>query len=74
MAHDDKKWTKGMTPAQKEKFETEDNKNDSKLANKIKGYMSTAKTVRSKEKDAAAKAKEKPAAKKAETKKKPKKK
>lgn len=74
MAHDDKKWTKGMTPAQKEKFETEDSKNDSKLASKIKGYMSTAKTVRSKEKDAAAKAKEKPAAKKAETKKKPKKK
>jgi hypothetical protein len=55
--------------------ETEDKKNDSKLANKIKdGYMSTAKTVRSKEKDVAAKAKEKPAPKKAEIKKKPKKK
>ena len=75
MAHDDSKWTKGMTPAQKTKFETEDKKNDSKLANKIKdGYMSTAKTVRSKEKDVAAKSKEKPAPKKAETKKKPKKK
>ena len=74
MAHDDNKWTKGMTPAQKNKFETEDKNNDSKLANKIKGYMSTAKTVRSKEKDVAAKAKEKPAPKKAETKKKPKKK
>ena len=74
MAHDDNKWTKGMTPAQKSKFETEDKKNDSKLADKIKGYMSTAKTVRSKEKDVAAKAKEKPAPKKAETKKKPKKK
>ena len=74
MAHDDNKWTKGMTPAQKNKFETEDKKNDSKLADKIKGYMATAKTVRSKEKDVAAKAKEKPAPKKAETKKKPKKK
>ena len=74
MAHDDNKWTKGMTPAQKNKFETEDKKNDSKLADKIKGYMSTAKTVRRKEKDVAAKAKEKPAPKKAETKKKPKKK
>ena len=74
MAHDDNKWTKGMTPAQKNKFETEDKKNDSKLANKIKGYMSTAKTVRSKEKDVAAKAKEKPAPKKVEIKKKPKKK
>ena len=74
MANDDNKWTKGMTPAQKNKFETEDKKNDSKLANKIKGYMSTAKTVRSKEKDVAAKAKEKPAPKKAEIKKKPKKK
>ena len=74
MAHDDNKWTKGMTPAQKNKFETEDKKNDSKLADKIKGYMSTAKAVRSKEKDVAAKAKEKPAPKKAEIKKKPKKK
>lgn len=75
MAHDDKKWTKGMTPAQKEKFENQDKKNDSKLADKIKsGYMSTAKVVRSKEKDLAVKSKEKPAAKKAEAKKKPKKK
>jgi len=74
MAHDDKKWTKGMTPAQKEKFEVQDTKNDSKLADKIKGYMSTAKVVRSKEKDLAVKSKEKPAAKKAEVKKKPKKK
>jgi hypothetical protein len=42
MAHDDSKWTKGMTPAQKNKFETEDKKNDSKLANKIKmGYRPT---------------------------------
>jgi len=74
MAHSDKDWTKGMTSAQKEEFETQDKKNDSKLANKIKGYMSTAKVVRSKEKDLATKAKEKPAAKKAEVKKKPKKK
>ena len=36
MAHDDNKWTKGMTPAQKNKFETEDKKNDSKLAAEIK--------------------------------------
>lgn len=75
MAHSDKDWTKGMTPTQKNKFETEDKKNDSKLANKIKGgYMDTAKTVRSKERGIAAKDKEKPASKKAEIKKKPKKK
>jgi hypothetical protein len=36
MAHDDKKWTKGMTPAQKKKFEKKDEKNDAKLAKKIK--------------------------------------
>lgn len=36
MAHNDKKWTKGMTPAQKKKFEDQDKKNDSKLAKKIK--------------------------------------
>ena len=36
MAHDDKKWTKGMTPAQKKKFEKQDEKNDAKLAKKIK--------------------------------------
>jgi hypothetical protein len=37
MAHDDKKFTKGMTTAQKKKFESEDEKNDSKLAAKVKG-------------------------------------
>ena len=36
MAHDDKKWTKGMTPAQKKKFEKKYEKNDAKLAKKIK--------------------------------------
>ena len=36
MAHDDKKWTKGMTPAEKKKFEKKDEKNDAKLAKKIK--------------------------------------
>ena len=36
MAHDDNKWTKGMTPAQKKKFEKKDEKNDAKLAKKIK--------------------------------------
>jgi hypothetical protein len=36
VAHDDKKWTKGMTPAQKKKFEKKDEKNDAKLAKKIK--------------------------------------
>ena len=35
MAHDDKKWTKGMTPAEKKKFEKKDEKNDAKLAKKI---------------------------------------
>ena len=28
MAHDDKKWTKGMTPAQKKKFEKKSRKRD----------------------------------------------
>ena len=36
MAHDDKKWTKGMTPAQNKMFENADKTNDSKLAKKIK--------------------------------------
>ena len=36
MAHDDKKWTKGMTPAEKKMFEKKDEKNDAKLAKKIK--------------------------------------
>lgn len=40
MAHDDKKWTKGMTPAQKKKFEKKDEKNDAKLAKKIKKKQS----------------------------------
>ena len=35
MAHDDKKWTNKMTPAQKKKFEKQDEKNDAKLAKKI---------------------------------------
>jgi len=37
MAHNDKKFEKGMTPAQKKKFEDKDEKNDSKLAEDIKG-------------------------------------
>jgi hypothetical protein len=37
MAHNDKKFEKGMTPAQKKKFEKQDEKNDSKLAAKVKG-------------------------------------
>jgi len=36
MAHKDSKWEKGMTPAQKKKFEKEDAKNDKNLAKKIK--------------------------------------
>jgi hypothetical protein len=36
MAHKDSKWEKGMTPAQKKKFEKEDAKNDKALAKKIK--------------------------------------
>jgi hypothetical protein len=36
MAHDDKKFEKGMTPAQKKKFEAQDAKNDAKLAKKVK--------------------------------------
>jgi hypothetical protein len=36
MAHDDKKWTKGMTPAQKKAFEAKDAKNDKALSKKIK--------------------------------------
>ena len=37
MAHNDKKFEKGMTPAQKKKFEKQDEKNDAKLADKVKG-------------------------------------
>jgi hypothetical protein len=36
VAHKDSKWEKGMTPAQKKKFEKEDAKNDKALAKKIK--------------------------------------
>jgi hypothetical protein len=36
MKHDDKMYTKKMTPAQKKKFEKQDAKNDMKLAKKIK--------------------------------------
>jgi hypothetical protein len=36
MAHNDKKFEKGMTPAQKKKFESQDEKNDSALAKKVK--------------------------------------
>jgi len=36
MAHKDSKWEKGMTPAQKKKFEKEDAKNDKALAKKVK--------------------------------------
>jgi hypothetical protein len=36
MSHKDSKWEKGMTPAQKKKFEKEDAKNDKALAKKIK--------------------------------------
>jgi hypothetical protein len=37
MAHKDSKFERGMTTAQKEKFESEDEKNDATLANDIKG-------------------------------------
>jgi len=37
MAHDDKKFEKGMTPAQKKKFEAKDETNDAKLAKEVKG-------------------------------------
>jgi hypothetical protein len=36
VAHKDSKWEKGMTPAQKKKFEKEDAKNDKALAKKVK--------------------------------------
>jgi len=36
MAHKDSKFEKGMTPAQKKKFEAQDEKNDAKLAKKVK--------------------------------------
>lgn len=36
MAHNDKKFEKGMTPAQKGKFEEQDEKNDAKLAEEVK--------------------------------------
>ena len=36
MAHDDKKFTKGMTPAQKKKFDKMDEKMDAKIAKKVK--------------------------------------
>lgn len=36
MAHDDKKFTKGMTPAQKKKFYEMDEKMDKKVAAKAK--------------------------------------
>jgi hypothetical protein len=38
MAHKDSKWEKGMTPAQKKKFEKEDAKNDKALAKKVKAF------------------------------------
>ena len=41
MAHNDKKFEKGMTSAQKKKFEQQDEKNDSKLADKVKGKACT---------------------------------
>ena len=37
MAHKDSKFEKGMNKAQKEEFESKDEKNDSKLAKEIKG-------------------------------------
>jgi hypothetical protein len=42
MAHNDKKFEKGMTPAQKKKFEMQDEKNDAKLADKVKGKKKKA--------------------------------
>jgi len=36
MAHKDSKFEKGMTPAQKKKFEAQDEKNDAKLAKDVK--------------------------------------
>lgn len=36
MAHKDSKFEKGMTPAQKKMFEAQDEKNDAKLAKKVK--------------------------------------
>jgi hypothetical protein len=37
MAHKDSKFKKGMTKAEKEKFDSEDEKNDANLAEDIKG-------------------------------------
>lgn len=44
MVHDDKKFTKGMTPAQKKKFEKMDEAMDKKVAAKAKKAAPKKKT------------------------------
>jgi hypothetical protein len=48
VAHKDSKWEKGMTPAQKEKFEKKDAKNDKALAKEIKKSVKPKKSKKSK--------------------------